>query len=121
MSPAGTSVSGPMCLNSSFMKLWQNLITSASLLPLGLKSLPPLPPPMGRPVRLFLNTCSKARNFMMERFTDGWKRSPPLYGPSADDCCTLKPRFIWRRPSSSIHGTRKMIALSGSTMRSMTL
>ncbi len=29
------------------------------------KSAPPLPPPMGRPVRLFLKICSKPRNLMM--------------------------------------------------------
>ena len=60
------------------MKDWQKRMTSASLFPLGSKSEPPLPPPMGRPVRLFLNTCSKPRNLMMDRSTLGWKRSPPL-------------------------------------------
>jgi hypothetical protein len=60
------------------MKLWQKRITSASLLPLGSKLLPPLPPPMGSVVRLFLKVCSKPRNFRMLRFTLGWKRSPPL-------------------------------------------
>jgi len=39
---------------------------------------PPFPPPMGSVVKAFLNTCSKARNFKMLRFTDGWKRKPPL-------------------------------------------
>ncbi len=51
------------------MKLWQKRMTSASLLPLGSKSEPPLPPPMGSVVRAFLNTCSKARNLRMPRFT----------------------------------------------------
>ena len=78
MSPAGTSVSGPMCLASSVMKDWQKRMTSASLLPLGSKSEPPLPPPMGRPVRLFLKICSKPRNLMTDRFTEGWNRRPPL-------------------------------------------
>src|SRR5680860_1835097 len=81
ISPAGTSVFAPMWRKSSLMKLWQKRITSLSLLPLGLKSDPPLPPPKGSPVRAFLNTCSKARNFRMPRFTDGWNRRPPLYGP----------------------------------------
>jgi hypothetical protein len=71
MSPAGTSVLGPTCLKSSSMKLWQKRMASASLLPLGSKSLPPLPPPIGRVVRLFLNTCSKAKNFKMPRLTLG--------------------------------------------------
>ena len=26
----------------------------------------------------FLNTCSKPRNLIIPRFTEGWKRSPPL-------------------------------------------
>ena len=60
------------------MKLWQKRITSASDLPLGLKSDPPLPPPIGRVVREFLKVCSKARNFIMLRFTLAWKRMPPL-------------------------------------------
>ena len=38
----------------------------------------PLPPPIGRPVREFLKICSKPRNLMMPRLTDGWKRKPPL-------------------------------------------
>ena len=70
------------------MKDWQNFITSLSDLPLGLKSEPPLPPPMGRVVKLFLNTCSNARNFKMLRLTDEWKRKPPLYGPIALFICT---------------------------------
>ena len=98
MSPAGTSVSGPMCRNSSVMKLWQKRITSWSLLPLGSKSDPPLPPPMGRVVSEFLNTCSKARNFRTPRVTEGWKRSPPLYGPIALFIWIRKPRLIWTSP-----------------------
>ena len=60
------------------MKLWQKRITSASDLPFGSKSEPPLPPPMGRVVREFLRICSKPRNFITERLTEGWKRRPPL-------------------------------------------
>ena len=56
---------------------------SASLLPCGSKSLPPLPPPIGNVVNEFLNTCSNPRNFKIERFTVGWNLKPPLYGPSA--------------------------------------
>ncbi len=78
MSPAGTSVSGPMWRLSSVMKLWQKRMTSLLLFPLGSKSDPPFPPPMGSVVRLFLKTCSKARNFRMPRLTEGWKRRPPL-------------------------------------------
>ena len=44
-------------------------MTSASDLPAGSKSLPPLPPPMGRPVREFLKICSKPRNRIMPGFT----------------------------------------------------
>ena len=46
MSPAGTSVSAPICLDSSRIKETQNLRISLSDLPLGSKSAPPLPPPM---------------------------------------------------------------------------
>ena len=78
MSPAGTSVSAPMWRNSSVMKLWQKRMISMSDLPLGSKSQPPLPPPMGSVVRLFLKICSKPRNLMMPRFTEGCRRRPPL-------------------------------------------
>lgn len=60
------------------MNDWQKRMISASDLPLGSKSAPPLPPPMGMPVRAFLKICSKPRNFTMPRLTEGWKRSPPL-------------------------------------------
>ena len=65
------------------MNDWQNRMTSPSDFPWGSKFAPPLPPPMGRPVSAFLNTCSKARNFSRPRYTLGWNRSPPLYGPIA--------------------------------------
>ena len=60
------------------IKLWQNRMISASDFPVGSKSLPPFPLPMGSPVSAFLNVCSKARNFRMLRFTDEWNRIPPL-------------------------------------------
>src|SRR5690625_1441590 len=120
MSPAGTSVYSPRCRYSSVMNDWQNRITSASLRPLGSKSLPPLPPPMGSPVREFLKICSKPRNFTMPRYTLGWNRSPPLYGPSAELNSTRKPRFTWTLRSTYIQGTRKMIWRSGSQSRRIT-
>jgi len=83
MSPAGTSVFGPMCRASSVMNDWQNRMTSSSLFPFGSKSAPPLPPPIGSVVSAFLNTCSKARNFRTPRYTLGWNRRPPLNGPMA--------------------------------------
>ena len=57
----------------------------------------------------------------MPRLTDGWKRSPPLYGPRALLNSTRNPRLIWTSPRSSCQGTRKMIWRSGSQIRSMTL
>ena len=39
---AGTSQSGPICLQSSVIKLWQKRITSPSLFPLGSKSVEPV-------------------------------------------------------------------------------
>ena len=71
MSPAGTSVSGPMCRYNSVMNAWQNRLTSSSLLPLGSKSDPPLPPPIGNVVSAFFNTCSNARNFSVPSVTVG--------------------------------------------------
>ena len=65
--------------------LFTSYITMLDL-PRGEKSEPPLPPPIGRVVSEFLNVCSKARNFKIERFTDAWKRIPPLYGPIALLC-----------------------------------
>ena len=73
---------------SSVMYAWQKRMTSRSDLPRGSKSAPPFAPPMGSVVSPFLKTCSKARNFMMDRLTDGWNRSPPLYGPMALLNCT---------------------------------
>ena len=60
------------------MKDWQKRMISASDLPFGSKSEPPLPPPIGMPVSEFLKTCSKPRNLMIDRLTLGWKRRPPL-------------------------------------------
>ena len=88
MSPAGMSVSAPMWRNISVMKLWQKRMTSPSLLPLGSKLLPPFAPPMASPVRLFLKICSKPRNFITDRLTEGWNLKPPLYGPIALLNCT---------------------------------
>ena len=121
MSPAGTSVSAPTWRVSSVMKLWQKRITSRSDFPFGSKSEPPLPPPIGNEVKEFLKICSKPKNFKMLRFTLGWKRRPPLYGPIAELNCTRKPRFTCTWPLSSTHGTRKIMVRSGSTMRSKIL
>ncbi len=103
------------------MNAWQKRITSASVLPFGSKSDPPLPPPIGSVVSEFLNTCSKARNLRMPRLTDGWNRSPPLYGPMALFISMRKPRLICTTPLSSCHGTRNMITRSGSMQRSRIL
>ena len=46
-------------------------MTSASDLPFGSKSEPPLPPPIGRVVREFLRICSKPRNLITPSFTLG--------------------------------------------------
>ena len=50
----------------------------------------------------------------MPRLTDGWKRRPPLYGPSALLNSTRKPRLTWTCPRRPSTGTRKMICRSGS-------
>ena len=118
MSPAGTSVSLPTWRYSSSISAWQKRITSPSLLPLGSKSDPPLPPPIGSVVSAFFSVCSKARNFRIDRFTDGWKRMPPLNGPIALLSCTRNARFTCVRPRSSTQATRNWITRSGSTRRS---
>ncbi len=66
---------------------------SPSDLPLGSKSEPPLPPPIGNVVNAFLKVCSKPRNLRIERFTEGWKRIPPLNGPIAELYCTRNARL----------------------------
>ena len=71
MSPAGTSVLCPICRYSSVIKAWQKRMISLSDFPLGSKSDPPFPPPIGRVVSEFLNTCSKAKNFKILAFTEG--------------------------------------------------
>ena len=71
ISPAGTSTSAPIYLESSVMKLWQNAMISLSDLPLGSKSEPPLPPPIGSVVREFLKICSKPKNLIIPKFTEG--------------------------------------------------
>jgi len=53
------------------MNDWQNRMISELDFPFGSKSDPPLAPPMGNDVRLFLNICSKPRNFRILRFTLG--------------------------------------------------
>ena len=120
ISPAGTSVSAPMWRQRPCMNDWQKRRTSASDLPLGSKSQPPLPPPIGRPVSEFLKICSKPRNLRMDWLTEGWKRRPPLYGPIAELNCTRNPRCTWSLPASSYHGTRNWRTRSGSTMASAT-
>ena len=35
-------------------------------------------PPMGKPVKLFFKICSRPKNLIIEGFTEGWKRRPPL-------------------------------------------
>jgi len=92
MSPAGTSVSGPMWRKSSLMKLWQNRMTSLSLFPFGRSPNRPC-----RPHR-------ECRQGVLEDLLEGeelqdaevdrrWKRSPPLYGPMALFIWILNPRL----------------------------
>ena len=62
------------------MKLWQKRMISPSLLPLGLKLAPPLPPPIGRPVSAFLKVCSKARNLRIDLVDAGVEADAALIG-----------------------------------------
>ncbi len=63
------------------MNDWQNRMISPSERPLGSKSDPPLPPPIGMPVSAFLNTCSKPRNLTVPSITEGWKPQSALVRP----------------------------------------
>ena len=81
MSPAGTSVSDPMWRNSSLTNAWQKRMTSPGLRPLGSKSEPPLPPPIGSVVSAFLKVCSKARNLRIDRLTRRMEAQAALVGP----------------------------------------
>lgn len=65
------------------------------------------------PVRAFLKICSKPKNFRMDKFTVGWKRRPPLYGPKAELNCTRYPRLTWTWPLSSSQTTRNWMTRSG--------
>ena len=47
------------------------------------------------------------KNLMIPKFTEGCKRSPPLYGPIALLNCTRNALLICTCPLSSTHGTRK--------------
>src|SRR5690606_40738250 len=91
------------------MKLWQNRIISIFDLPFGSKSAPPLPPPSGIPVKLFLNTCSKAKNFRILKFTVGEKRRPPLYGPIALFIWTRYPRLRSEEHTSELQSRENLV------------
>ena len=80
-------------LGSTYIKLGQFIASTPSLFPRGSKSEPPFAPPIGSVVKLFLNVCSNPKNFIIDKFTDGWKRNPPLYGPIAPLNCTRYPLF----------------------------
>ena len=56
---------------------------SLSDFPCGSKSEPPLPPPIGKVVNEFLKICSKPKNLIIPKLTDGCNLKPPLYGPIA--------------------------------------
>ena len=50
---------------------------------------------------------------MIPKFTEGWKRNPPLYGPIAELNWTRYPVLTCTCPLSSVHGTRNLNCLSG--------
>ena len=89
MSPAGTSVSGPMWRKSSLMKAWQKRMTSLSLLPFGSKSQPPLPPPMGRVVRAVLEHLLEGQELEDAEVDGGVEAQPALV--RADGAVHLNP------------------------------
>ncbi len=71
------------------MKLWQKRMTSASDLPLGSKSLPPLPPPMGRPGQGVFEDLLKAQELDDALVDGGVEPQAALVG--ADGAVELHP------------------------------
>ena len=69
ISPAGTSVSGPICRCNRHKTLAEFRLHSQTC-PWG-QSRSLLPPPIASVVKLFLKTCSKAKNFKIPRLTLG--------------------------------------------------
>jgi glutamate dehydrogenase (NADP+) len=69
--PKGKSDAEVMRFCQSFMTELYRHIGPNTDVPAGSKSLPPLPPPMGRPVSEFLKICSKPKNFMILALTEG--------------------------------------------------
>src|SRR5690606_5802217 len=68
--------------------------------------------------KAFLKICSNPRNLTTLAVKEGWKRKPPLNGPSVLLNCTRYPLLTWTLPASSSQVTRKAINRSGSEMRS---
>ncbi len=91
---------------------------SRSDFPLGSKSQPPFPPPIGKPVKAFLKICSKPKNLMILRSTEGCNRKPPLYGPIALLNWTRYALLTCVWAASSTQATRKSICRSGVVKRS---
>jgi len=75
----------------------KNRMTSMSDFPLASKSAPPLPPPIGRPVRQLFKNLFRTQELMMAGRDRRMKTQPALIRPSALFICTRKPRFtcIW--------------------------
>jgi len=94
MSPAGTSVSGPMWRKSSDMKAWQKRMTSLSLLPLGRSRFPPLPPPHGQRGERVLEDLLEGQE-LQDAEVDGGVGSAgrPCRGLSRCFISMRKPRF----------------------------
>ncbi len=84
--------------------LTESGMTSLPLLPL-VKVGAALPPPRGRPVRLFLKILLKARTDDGQVNT-GKEPQAALRGADSRENCTRKPRFTWTLAVSSTQEIR---------------
>ena len=87
-SGAGMSYSGPMFSPSAWVKRRVMRCSSCRETECGSNLMPPLPPPKGRRMSADFHVIIAASAFTSSSETCGWKRMPPLNGPSRLLCWT---------------------------------
>ena len=104
MSPAGTSVFGPMWRNSSVMKLWQKRITSPSDLPLGSKSRAALAAAHRQRGQAVLEHLLEAEELEDAEVDAGVEAQAALVGPDRAVELDAEAAVDLDSPRSSTHG-----------------